>query len=194
MSSRWWGALLAGTFDVVGAAQRLAEEPSAAEFAAQHVVGESYSDRVREITIPLSDELLNATSLTQLAEIYQRPLEEFRRINSDRGWASEESLQLGTLVNVPDPGFPPLLAARFAAHALADPSLSEEQQRATIRVLVPIAAADATTLDAVLSRLVLATRSQDQEMLAALSELASCSQATTSPDLELMGRLTTFVP
>jgi hypothetical protein len=192
--SRWWEARPTSTFDVVAAAERLSEEPSAAEFAAQHVVGELYSDRVREITIALSDELLNATSLTQLAAIYQRPLEEFRRMNSERGWEPEQSLPLGTLVNVPDPGFPPLLAARFAAHALVNPSLSEEQQRATIRVLVPMAAADATTLDTVLSRLVLATRSQHREMLAALTELADRSQATMAPDLELLGRLTAFIP
>jgi hypothetical protein len=193
MSSRWWGVPPAAIFDVVGAAKRLAEEPSAPEFAAQHVVGETYCERVPETTTPLPDQLLKASSLTQLAEIYQRPLEEFLRVNSGRGWEAEQSLSPGTVVNVPDPGFPPLLASRFAARALADRSLSEEQQRASIRLLVPIAAADATALDAVLSRLVFTTHSQDREMLAALTELANRSQATTSPDLEL-ARLTAFVP
>jgi hypothetical protein len=194
LSSRWWGTPPVGAFDVVGAAQRLAKEPSAPEFAAQHVVGETYAERVSETTTALPDQLLNATSLDQLAEIYKRPTEEFRRINSAQGWEAYHSLPPGTVVNIPDPGFAPLLASRFAARALADPSLSEKQQRATILILVPVAAADATSLDTVLSRLLLATRLQDHKMLDALAELASRSEATITPDLELRGRLTAYIP
>ncbi|AYG64445.1 hypothetical protein [Rhizobium jaguaris] len=194
MASRWWGAPAVGAFDVVDLAERLAVDPSAPDFAAQHKVGETYADRDPQFTIPLSDKLLNATSLTQLAEVYQRPLEDFRRLNIDQGWDAEQPLPQGTLVNIPDPGFPPLIAARFVARALADPSLSPEEQQATIRILVPIAAAEATVLDTVLSRFFLAAGAQDQDVLAALTELAKGSQATSAPDLELQVRLTAFIP
>jgi hypothetical protein len=105
LSSRWWGTPPLGTFDVVGASNRLAEEPSAPEFAAEHVVGETYADRVHETTTPLPDQLLNATSLTELAEVYQRPVEEFRRVNDAQGWGPEQLLPPGTGQR-PGPGVP----------------------------------------------------------------------------------------
>ena len=60
-------------------------------------------------------------------------------------------------LNMPDPGFPPRLAARFAAEILADPTRSPQERIQRIRALVPVAAVDPTALDAVLGRLVLAT-------------------------------------
>jgi hypothetical protein len=192
MTSRWWGSPPIAEFDVVGASAHLFDEPSAAEFAAMHVIGEQYLSRVPETTIPLPQTLLNAATIADLAEIYQRPIEEFRRLNSTLEVG--QSLSIGTPVNIPDPGFAPLLAARFAARALTDSSLSEAQRQTTIHMLVPIAAADATALDSTLSRWISASSSTDQGMLSKLSELASCNEATMPPDSELLGRLTAFVP
>jgi hypothetical protein len=192
--SRCWGSPPITEFDVAGASERLSKDASAAEFAALHVIGEQYAYRVPEMTIPLPHTLLSASTMADLAMIYQRPIEEFQRLNSASDWKAGQSLPTGTPVNVPDPGFAPLLAARFAARALADSALSDAQRQATIRLLVPVATADATALDAVLARWLLASRPKDDALLSDLSELANRNEGAMLPDSELLGRLTAFVP
>ncbi len=188
MSTRWWGP-----FDVAGAASRLSQDASGPEFAAIHVIGQAY-DRDPLLTIPLGDAVLNAKTLVQLAEAYQRPFEEFQRLNADPPVEVNQVLAPGTTVNVPDPGFPSLLAARLAARALSSPVLSPADRQRIVRILVPVAASDATALDAVLARLVLASGSLEPSQLAELLDLAMRNQADASPAVELMARLTTFVP
>jgi hypothetical protein len=194
MIERWWGASSVTIFNVVAEARRLRDEPSSPRFATRHIVGEQYPARVPETAVTLTTDLLYADSLQQLAYAFQRPLDEFLRLNSEQGWAPHTRLPIGTPVNVPDPGFAPVLAARFAGRALADPSLSSAQRQATIRSLVPIAARDATMLDLTLARLVLATASADHAMLAALAKVAADCLAAEPPEAELSGRLTSFIP
>jgi hypothetical protein len=157
-----------------------------------HVVGQTY-DRDPQATVALPADVLMASTPGQLAKIYQRPLDDFQRLNVNLPQPAEP-IPVGMPVNIPDPGFPPLLAARFAARALADPALSPEQQQGVIRALVPVAAADTTALDLVLARLLLASRSQDRAMLANLVELSAPSAATVSLDETLNVQLTRFVP
>jgi hypothetical protein len=75
-------------------------------------------------------------------------------------------------VNVPDPGFPPLVAARLSAAILAGgppgPALS-----AQLRHLVPVTGADVTALGTVLARLLLSSPTQDIQLLAELRGLVS---------------------
>jgi hypothetical protein len=194
MMDRWWGAPPVGAFDAADAAGRLAGDPSSPEFAAVHVTGETYEDRDPVTTIPLPDEVFTLSTLAQLALAYQRPLDDFQRLNGESLLPVANVLPPGTRVNVPDPGLPPLLAARFAGRALAHPALSSEQQQTVIRKLVPVAAADATALDSVLARLVLASSSPDRAMLAGLVDLAARSEAEAPPDAALAAQLTAFMP
>jgi hypothetical protein len=192
LMARWWGASPADSFDVEDAAERLSRDPSGPEFAALHIVGQNYHDRDPMMTIPLPDELLTVATLTQLAAAYRRPLDDFLRLND--AVKADNTLPAGTQVNVPDPGFPPVLATRFAARTIATPALPPERQERIIRALVPIAAADATALDLVLARLLLASRSQDRAKLKAVAELAARSEAEALPDAALSAQLTRFAP
>jgi len=149
MAQRW---ALFGTTDAV--ISRLINDPSGAEFSAVHRVLDQYSLRTESSVFPL-DDLLTADTLEALAGIFQRPLSSFVRLNP--GISPQQRLAPGMPVNVPDPGLPPRLAARFAAEILVDPARSPENRVQRIRSLVPVAAIDPTALDAVLGRLVLAT-------------------------------------
>jgi hypothetical protein len=85
-------------------------------------------------------------------------------------------------VNIPDPGLSPLLAARFAARALADRSLTDDERKRAIRTLVPAAAANPTALDVVLARLLLAERLPDLPMLDAISDLVETNAQSAAAE------------
>src|SRR5262249_38492456 len=104
-----WSARAGVRFDVAGCAARLANDPSTPEFATDHVIGQRYLRRNPETTIPLPRQLLEAATLTELAAVYQRPLADFQRLNDDL--PADAQLPPTPPVNVPDPGFPPVLAA-----------------------------------------------------------------------------------
>jgi hypothetical protein len=74
-------------------------------------------------------------------------------------------------VPIPDTSFAPLLAARFSAEALAQRDALGSDGPRLIKLLVPIAAADATALDTVLARLALTSR-PSEPMLHALEKIA----------------------
>jgi len=194
MMDRWWRAPPVGAYDAADAAGRLTGDPFGSEFAAVHVIGERYAERDPVTTIPLPNEVFALSTLAQLALVYQRPVDDFQRLNGEFPVRVDDVLPPETSVNVPGPGLPPLLAARFAGRTLAHPTLSSEQRQTVIRKLVPVAAADATALDSVLARLVLASRSQDRAMLAGLVDLATRNEAEAAPDAALAAQLTAFVP
>jgi hypothetical protein len=79
----------------------------------------------------------------------------FQETHSDRGWAIDTLLPLVTWVNIPDPGFVNLLTGRLSAEILVDDHLSDRERVRLIQALVPLAAANSTVLDTVLSRLLL---------------------------------------
>jgi hypothetical protein len=70
----------------------------------------------------------------------------------------------GTLVKVPDPGLAPLLAVHLAARTLVAQSLGTDRVR-LIRLLVPAALQNVTTLDTVLSYLLIASALKDGAIL-----------------------------
>jgi len=155
---------------------RLAAIPADAEFAADHRVHEDYAHRTKGApgTMPI-DEASNAETLEQLADLFQRPVLEFRRLNP--AFDLEQTIPDATPVLVPDPGLAPLLAVHLAARCLADPDLEDERPR-LIRSLVPIALANATALDTVLSYLMIAMQPDTPELLAELVAQAGAGGST----------------
>jgi len=180
MKLRWWTP--AG-FDVAATIKRLCEDSSTPEFTALHKVGEQYRHRAEPEALPLPPQLRRTKiTLKTLAEVYHRPLGEFQRLNPVQGWAVDQELEAGTLVNIPDPGFATWLAARFSAAALVDGSLSVEERVALIQSLTPVAAINSTTLDTVLSRMLLAAQPQDATALVELAQTAAHYTVQQSPE------------
>jgi hypothetical protein len=169
---RWHATTLQGT-GLAESIARLAAAPADAEFAPDHRVHEDYAHRTKGApgTLPI-DEATRAETLEQLADLFQRPAHEFRRLNPE--FDLEQTIPDGTLVRVPDPGLVPLLAAHLAARCLADPDLEDERPR-LIRSLVPIALANATALDTVLGYLLVAVQPDTPELLAELVAQAGTS-------------------
>jgi hypothetical protein len=183
MGARWWpGPTLAELPDVVA---RLQRDPQAAEFSALHVVGEDFPGRdVDDLPVAVAA----AATLAELAEIFVRPVAEFLQIND--GYDPDELLTRGTEVNVPDPRFPALIAARLAATALAadcapatngGPSSTATAER-LIRRLVPIAGRDSTALSTTVSRLLLATTTADAALPGELQRLGPHLRARVTDD------------
>lgn len=167
MRLRWWGTVI----DVADEAARFVENLGNVKFAAQHTIGEEYVQRtLGPGSAPLPDWMREADTLRMLARVYSRPLSEFEHLN--RGLGADDSLPAGTQVNVPDPGFTPLLAARLSAEALADPMLMYQERVAIIQSLVPAAVANVTALDTVLSRLLLAAEPDEKRRLDSLMKVA----------------------
>jgi len=76
--------------------------------------------------------------------------------------AMDDDLDATDRVNMPDPDFAPLLAARFAAEALARDTLQPRRKVRLIQTLVPLAISNPTTLDTILARLLLADPRNDK--------------------------------
>ncbi|MEP7199271.1 MAG: hypothetical protein ABI874_05580 [Chloroflexota bacterium] len=135
-------------------ARRFAANPRDAEFAARHILGEKYRRRDHERDKLSLDAIRNARSLNELVDVYRQPLAEFVRLNPNV--PVDVALANDSSVNVPDPDFAPQVAAHLSAAVLTANDIADAERVALLRSLVPIAVADATALDAVLSRLVLA--------------------------------------
>ncbi len=143
-------------FDVSAAVEAFRIEPSRPPFTALHRVGETYEGRgFRGNFAPTPDWASNATTLSALARLYGFSEAEFRRLNPKVSADTPLDPSQVPLICVPDPEFPPLLAARMAAEVLSVVSDRDERIR-LIQQLVPIAAANPTALDVVLARLMLA--------------------------------------
>ncbi|HEY0071408.1 MAG TPA: hypothetical protein VGE04_15695, partial [Chloroflexia bacterium] len=165
----WWKP--GGVDDLQGTITRLHHDPSQPEFATLHFIGERYDRRADIGKLPLSPQMRGANTLQALADVHQRPLTEFQRVNRAQNWADDQVLADGTAVLVPDPGFATWLAARFAATALVEPSLMPLEAQRLIQLLVPVASNNPTTLDTVLARLLLADPATDQQTLDELQRL-----------------------
>ena len=186
MRVHWWPALPAGQ-SVLEVIARLRKRPAGAEFTAVHIVGEAYERRDAIGIPPLPSSLLEADTLAGLSGIYQRGLPEFLELNADGGWSGDQALPSGAQVNVPDPGFAPLLAAWLSAQVLVDSALTDHERVKALQWLVPIAVRDVTCLDAVLARLVLACPELDQASLEQIQQLGTRNMADTPQDFNLPG-------
>jgi len=174
MRERWWPAptSLTATID------KLVTDPSDPGLGATHIIGERYVHRTGS-GVQLSQQMLTAETLRDLADVYQRSLPEFQRYNEDHG--PDDRLPAGTKVNVPDPGFPPLLAARLSAAVLTEGPPGPELS-ALVRHLVPIAGVDVTAQCTVLTRLLLCSPTDDTQLLGELHRLVRDTAIGTSDD------------
>jgi hypothetical protein len=187
MRSRWWSRAI----DPEPTLDRFCEDPLGEDFCAIHRVEEDFSFRNSDAlfqSLPIPPEVLQARTLREIADAYWREPETLVRVNPGLDLDQKLSRQNNDEVNIPEPDFVPILAARFAAAALAHPGLTDEQRSSLIQRLVPLAMANRTTLDTVLARLLLSARNtahQIPELLRSLklpsvSEVANASERLVS--------------
>jgi len=163
---RWHAMPLAGPA-LAGFIDRLVNSPGDPVFATDHVVGEAFSERDKGSVQLLSIKpATDANTLDLLAEVFQRDPADFQRLNPP--YELDTVLAPGTQIKVPDPGLAPLLAVHLSARVLADPA-STGQKATLIRSLVPTASINPTTLDTVLSYLVIASEVKSAELAAAIA-------------------------
>jgi len=161
----WWQELPPAPVALAEITRRFSKDPRTAEFAARHVVGETYPDRhTVNPTSRLPAWLLGARTLDDLARAYQWPLADFLALNPEVG-GPEVVLADGTPVRVPDPRWAPLLASFFSARVLLTPEFDASERVRLILGLVPRAIMDRTALATVLARLLLALRPTDPKVL-----------------------------
>jgi hypothetical protein len=148
--------------------ERLAQSSREPEFAADHIINEPYRFRYGDTPeaemLPISP-AREANTLERLVEVFQRPEIDFLGVNPAMG--SSVPIAPGTLVKIPDPGLAPLLAVHLAARMLATGSLGPERAH-LIRMLVPAALPNATTLDTIFGYLFIATALKDVDILEAI--------------------------
>jgi len=170
MRQHWWpaAARVATTID------ELALDPNAARFATVHAVGDQYTARVPSRADTLRPRLAGAHSLAGLAELFQRPLPDFARLNPR--YPAEQQLPPRTAIAVPDPGFPSILAARLSA-AVVTASGPDQEKAGHLRHLVPVSGNDITAQCTLLTRLLLAAPNDDLRLLTALRELVDSLSA-----------------
>jgi hypothetical protein len=192
VKQRWWGIVDAFADATAFAAliDRFLDAPLSAEFTALHLVGWQYPGRaVGAHSAPLPDWVVNARSLAGLAEAYQWPLDDFRRLNPHHA-NPHLALADQTPVNVPDPRFPPWLATRFCAEALVVAGLPPDERTRIILRLLPTMCASQTSLDRALARLLLAARPAQPAVHDALAESFRVYLPPANPgDVSLVQRL-----
>ena len=164
MRRHWWPTpkLVRETVD------GLIQDPTAAQFAAVHTVGEQFLGGVRPRGADFRAWRGDTDSLAGLADLYQRPLSEFARLNP--GYHPEEQLPGQAVIAVPDPGFPAILAARLSAEVVTS-GLPDRRRADYLRQLVRVGGNDTTAQCTMLTRLLLAAPTEDPQLLNALREL-----------------------
>jgi hypothetical protein len=130
--------------------EEFCDNPLSATFSPVHIVGEVFTGRGTR-PLPAVEKM---KTLDQLEGLYQQPLADFLHLNPF--WKKGDEIPDREQVRVPDPEFPPQLAAHFAASVLTTSNLTPVKRVEIIQRLVPIAAAKQTALDLVLARLLLA--------------------------------------
>ena len=158
---------------------RLVRTPGDAQFASNHDVNDPFEFReAAESQLRSIVPAREAKTLEALAEVFQRPLAEFLRLNPDH--AADEIIAPATRVLVPDPGLVPLLAVHLGARVLAQPAL-DGRKPALIRALIPAAAVNSTLLDTLLSYLLIASQVVDQQLADELTAEAGLVAFGNSP-------------
>jgi hypothetical protein len=164
---RWWPAK---PLDIASVVARFLEDSTSGEFSPVFVVGEEYRFRPTDAnTLPIPDSVRNARTFAAIVDVCDCSIEKMARVNPP--FDPDEVLPAGTEINLNDPEFVPLLAARFAAEALASTSLSPPERTLLIQKLVPMAGSNTTTLDTVLSRLLLAAAAESVALPQVLLDL-----------------------
>jgi hypothetical protein len=169
--------------DLPATVERFAADPLSAEFCAVHRVGEQFPYREEDQhyfqALPIPDRVRRAKTLGDIAAMFEYEPQALIAVN---GWIAEpdviltEELRPGDEVNIPNPDFVPILAARFAAAALTAGGLTPEARCRVLQRLVPMALPSATALDTVIGRLLLATLRRPAPLPSALVNLALTAQ------------------
>lgn len=172
MMRLWWPLPAQNSLEEV--LKKFVQQPHAPEFTAQHRIGEDFQmrDRHDPDKLPLHDKLLNGRTLRDLSDAFRLPIANFIAANAGKGWDADTPLWVGDWVNIPDPEFTALLAARLSAEVAVADWLYPDEKRALIQPLVVTASDDRTAMDTVLARLFLAAVPGDLAMLERLAPLA----------------------
>jgi hypothetical protein len=139
-------------------------DPEAPRFGPRHRLGEPFRYRERHDHLSV-DEITQASDARSLAAALD--IAEARLVDPGPGTAP------ATIV-LPDPDFAPLVAAYLSARIAASDLPHPDRVRLTA-ALVPVAVADATALDLVLGRWIVALGSGDADLAALLDPLSQRS-------------------
>jgi hypothetical protein len=114
--------------DLQATVERFAADPLAAEFRAVRRVLEEFEYRAEDQqylqALPIPNSVRQARTLEEIAAIFDYDNETLLAVNGGI-WAEtpeavlSQALHKAQEVNIPDPAFVPILAARFAAEAIA---------------------------------------------------------------------------
>jgi hypothetical protein len=172
MMQRWWP--IPDGREIEDLVKKFNQKSGAAEFTSLHIVGDEFRHRDKSDPdkLPLQDVLLHGNTLRTLAEAFRLPLADFIVANAEQHWEPDTLLPDGTVVNIPDPEFTPLLAARLTVEVNVADWLYPNEKRALIQSLIPAIVHDRTVMDTVLARLLLAAVPNDLAMLERLMPLA----------------------
>ena len=183
-----WAEIPAG--DLQAIVGEFLANPLKARFCALHRVQEEFEYRAEDQqhfqALPIPDAVRRAATLREIAEAFDYEPEPLSAVN-DWIWDEpriEQVLQKGDLVNIPDPEFVPVLAARFAAEALAADGLGADQRSLIIQRLVRLALPKPTALDTVLGRLMLSTLQRPADMPEVLRMLQIPGASTPMTNVE----------
>ncbi len=123
-----WVDIPAGELEAI--VDRFLKEPLHDEFCTVHRVLEDLEYRAKDQdrfqALPIPEAPRQARSLREIAGVFDRDLRDVVKVNAWVWSGSDSALEKDAEVNVPDPEFIPILAARFAAEALVAEGLSAE--------------------------------------------------------------------
>ncbi len=178
-----WAEIPAGELEAI--VDRFLDRPLDREFCAVHRVLEDFEYRAQDQqlfqALPIPDAARRAQTLQDIATVFGRDVKEMVVVNDWIWEGPDAKLVKNNQVNVPDPDFVPILAARFAAEALVADGLSAEARSRTIQRLVRLALPNITALDTVLGRLMLSTIGRAASVPAPLTDLAIPDSAGVRP-------------
>jgi hypothetical protein len=194
MRSRW-AEIPAGQLEAT--VDRFLDNPLAGEFCAVHRVLEAFEYRAQDQhhfqALPIPQSTREARTLRDIATVFDERPDALVNVNGWI-WAGPEGpltevLQKGDEVNIPDPEFVPILAARFAAEALAADGLTPERRSLIVQRLVRMALPNPTALDTILGRLMLTTLGRPARLPQRLLNLELARSATVTASAEQCVRL-----
>lgn len=124
-------------------------DPEGPPFAAVHVIGDRFGDRV-DLRV-----FREARTLEQLRAAYGwYALSAFERLNPE--WVDNKVIPNRERIQIPNPSFAALMACRLAAGVVSDDRLSKWEKVRLVQSLVRVTLKHPTALNIILSRLVLA--------------------------------------
>jgi hypothetical protein len=170
MIERWWLFSVSPVDEVV---RNFHKDPDHRNFAALHLVGETFRWRGRDDLdmLPIPREMRDARCLQEIArEVYRLPVRELSRVNPRID--PSKRLEDDIWINIPDPGFAPLLAARLSAELLVERDRLAGQAPALLVKLVSAAVTNKTALHLILARLLLMLGPGAANVITVAEELA----------------------